>query len=268
MLNQFFGEEYSKKIGQFIVVTLGLLSLFLLVKVFADLKRLPRAGNEVYPQSTIMVSGEGEAYAIPDIASFNFTVTETSESVQSAQEAMNTKVNAALSSLKSFGVDEKDIKTISYNVYPKYEWNQPPCVYGMSCPSGKSELVGYEASQTILVKVRDTKKAGDLVGAIGALKISNVSGLDFTVDNKDEFIAQARAEAIKKAKEQAKTMAKQLGVKLGKVMYINEQGNYMPMYYGGAYMEKDMGMGGANQASLPVGENRITSQVTITYEIK
>ena len=77
--------------------------------------------------------------------------------------------------------------------------------------------------------------------------------------------------AIKEAKENAKILAKQLGVKLGKIMYYNENGNN-PVFYG----EKAMGLGGdmmvssvmPARAELPTGETKITSEINITYEIK
>lgn len=267
MLNQVFGEANSQKISRLIMVSLGLFSIFLLVKVISDLRKLPNIGREIYPQSTIVVSGEGEAFAIPDIASFNFSVIETAEGVEDAQKMTNEKIAKAIDILKEEGVDEKDIKTTNYSVYPKYEWKQEPCAYGSyTCPVGENKLIGYETNQNILVKVRDLKKAGDLVGKIGALDISNISGLEFSVDDEDKYIAEAREQAIKKAKEQAKVISKQLGVNLGKVMYINETGNYMPNYYGG-----DMRMEASYspmKVSLPEGESKITSSVTITYEIK
>ena len=73
MFNQVLGEEGGKRISKWVSIALVLFSLFLLVKVIADLKRLPNVGREVYPQSTISVSGKGEAYAIPDIATFDFS---------------------------------------------------------------------------------------------------------------------------------------------------------------------------------------------------
>lgn len=259
-------------------ISLMFLSAFLLVKVITDFKRLPNVGREVYPQSTIMVSGKGEAYAIPDIASFSFSVTEVAKSVESAQKLLDEKITKALGVLKEADIAEKDIKTTGYNVYPKYEWNQYPCPMGIAvsevsypCRSGKNELVGYEVSQSITVKVRDVKKVGDLVSKIGAVNVSNISGVEFTVDNREQFVDQAREEAIKEAKAKAKELAKQLGVKLGKIMYYNENGNY-PVYYG---ME---GMGGGKdmmissvapaRAELPQGETKITSEISITYEIR
>lgn len=277
MFNQFLGEEGAKRVSKWSAISLMLLSLFLLVKVITDFKRLPNVGREVYPQSTIMVSGMGEAYAIPDIATFNFSVTEVGSTVKQAQEKADVKINKSLSAVREAGVDDKDIKTTGYNVYPKYEWNQTPCPLGASsngtsypCSGGKNVLTGYEVSQNITVKVRDTEKVGDLVTKVGATAVSNISGVEFTVDDREKYVAEARELAIKEAKVKAKELAKQLGVRLGKIMYYNENGNY-PMY---GYAE---GKGGADMAvssiaprvaELPTGETKITSDISITYEIK
>lgn len=270
MFNQFLGEEGAKRVSKWMAVSLMLLSAFLLVKVIGDLKKLPNIGREIYPQSTIMVSGSGEAYAIPDIATFNFSVTEVGGTVKQAQEKADQKINKALSAVRESGIDDKDIKTTSYNVYPKYEWNQVACL-AYPCPSGKNVLVGYEVSQNITIKVRDTEKAGDLVTKVGAIGVSNISGVEFSIDDRDKYVAEARAEAIAEAKVKAKELAKQLGVKLGKMLYYNENGNY-PIYgYGeGIGGGKDMAVSSIapTRAELPTGETKITSDITITYEIK
>lgn len=286
MFNQVFGEEGGKRIAKWTATSLIFLSLFLLVKILIDLKKLPNAGREVYPQSTIMVSGEGEAFAIPDIASFSFSVTETAKTVEAAQGLLDAKIAKATGVLKEAGIEEKDIKTTGYNVYPKYEYSNSVCpqpLRGMVydsvnssapyyCPPDKQILTGYEVTQSISVKVRDIEKAGDLVSKIGAVNVSNISGVEFTVDNREQYVSQAREEAIKKAKEQAKILSKQLGVRLGKILYYNENGNY-PIYYGmdgkgGGMMETAVSSALPARAILPQGETKITSQVTITYEIR
>src|SRR3989344_1950919 len=270
MFNQIFGEAGGKSVAKWGTIALILLSAFLLLKVLTDLKRLPKVGNEIYPQSTIMVMGEGEAFVIPDIASFSFSVTEASESVETAQGLLDAKVTKALAILKEAGVEEKDTKTTSYNVYPKYEWQQIYCIT-YPCPQGENKLVGYEVSQMITVKVRDVKKAGDLVSKIGTVNVSNISGVEFTVDDREKYVAEARAEAISKARENAKVLARQLGVRLGKVIYYNDNSGYPTPYYGAE------GMGGGGdmrvstaplKAELPQGETKITANVNVTYEIK
>ncbi len=269
MFNQILGDE-QKRVGKWASISLLLLSAFLLVQVVIGFKKLPNIGKEIYPQSTIMATGSGEAFAIPDVASFSFTITEASEDVASAQKLLDEKIAKALEAVRASGVEDKDIKTTSYNVYPKYEWNQVTCI-AYPCPQGKNELIGYEVTETILVKVRDTSKAGDLVSKVGATNVSNISGLEFTIDDREKYVAEARKQAIEEAKAEAKVLAKQLGVKLGKMLYYTDNGGYPVSYYG------EMGMGGAGdmkavsapaRAELPTGETKITANITITYEIK
>ena len=111
MFNQFFGEEGVKRVSKWTAISLILLSAFLLVEVISGLKELPNIGKEVYPQSTIIVSGTGEAYAIPDIATFSFSVVETGMTVKQAQEKADTKINKALAAVRESGIEDKDIKT-------------------------------------------------------------------------------------------------------------------------------------------------------------
>ncbi len=131
-------------------------------------------------------------------------------------------------------------------------------------------MIGYEVNQTITIKVRDTEKVGDLVTKVGAAGASNISGIEFTIDDREKYVSEAREEAISEAKEKAKKLAKQLGVRLGKIMYFNENGNG-PNYYGegfGGAKEMSISSSLPARAELPIGENKITSSITITYEIK
>ena len=52
----------------------------------------------------------------------------------------------------------------------------------------------------------------------GSQKVSNLNGLNFSVDNPDSVQAQARATAIADAKSKAQTLASQLGIRLGRIV--------------------------------------------------
>jgi len=282
--NEFFGEEGAKRVSKWAASALFFLSIFLVVEIIAVLKGIPNIGKEVYPQSTIAVSGSGEAYAVPDIATFSFSVTETGSTVKQAQEKADAKINKALAVVREAEVEDKDIKTTNYNVYPKYEWSNAICPRSESvsavssgvstaiyCPPGKQVLTGYEVNQSIVIKVRDTEKVGDLVTKVGASGVSNISGVEFAVDDKDQYVAQAREEAINEAKAKAKVLAKQLGVHLGRILYYNENGNY-PVYYSaegkGGGLDMAVSSAAPRAAELPSGETKITSDISITYELK
>jgi len=219
--------------------------------------------------STISFSGEGEVFAVADIASFSFSVQAEAETATKAQTESATKINVILKYLDEQGIKEKDIKTTNYNVYPKYEWTKQPCSGYYCPPSGERELVGYEASQTITVKVRDTEKAGTILSGVGELGTTNISGLNFTIDDEDKLKREARQLAIKDAKTKAKELARDLDVDLVRIVSFSESG-YRPYYAKGLEMAMmDSGMGGGEIVpEIPMGENKISSSITIIYEIR
>jgi len=227
-------------------------------------------------EHTIVVNGEGEVTAVPDIATFSYGVTAQADTPAEAQEQATEIANAALAYLKGQGIEEKDIKTEYYNVYPRYEWVQETiyCItYPCPQPPGEQVLKGYEVNQGVSVKVRDTEKAGDILTGLGNLKVTNLSGLSFTIDEPEALQADAREEAIKDAREKAKKLAKDLGVRLGDVVSFSENsGGYAGRYYAESYAldSAAVGKGGATPPSpeLPVGENSIQSFVTIVYKIR
>ena len=125
------------------------------------------------------------------------------------QDKSAQKSNAILAALKDFGIDEKDIQTVSYNSYPNYEWRNASCPSAVSasistdgvsspvyCPPGKQILTGYEVDQTVTVKIRKTDDAGTVLTKVGSLGATNISGLSFVVDNTDALQVEARDKAI------------------------------------------------------------------------
>ena len=241
---------------------------FLGIKAVGEFFELRYIGAGVMPANTISVSGYGEAVAVPDIAIFTYSVVSEKSTVAAAQDEATTKANAIADYLKSAGVQERDVQTTGYSVYPQYDYRQVQCIT-YPCP-GQQMLRGYEVRQTATVKVRDTAKAGDLLTGVGGRGATEVSGLTFTFDDPDAVEAEAREKAIADAKERAEVLARQLGVRLVRVVSFSESGYPQPLYYA---RETALGMGG-DTVSLPaapeisVGENKVTSNVSISYEIR
>jgi len=250
------------------IAVLAMLALFLLVSTLSGLKSYRYIGSGVTATNTINVSGEGEVFAVPDTATFSVTVLETAKDVTTAQTTATKKGNDIIAFLKGQGIEEKDIQTTDYNVNPQYEYTQASCANSGYCPPGRQVLVGFQVSQTLTVKVRDTDKAGALLSGVGSKGASSVSGLSFTIADQDALEAEARDKAIAQAQEKAEALAKSLGVTIVRVVGFNESGNY-PIYYAKTMA---VGMGGEDASApapaLPVGQNKITSNVNVTYEIR
>jgi uncharacterized protein YggE len=250
------------------IFAISMLGVFLLILALSSLKEFRFIGSGVTATNTITVSGTGDVFAVPDTATFSFTVMNTAKDVTTAQTSVNTKGNDIIAYLKQASVDEKDIQTTDYSVNPHYEYGTIACPGGY-CPPGKSTLTGYDVSESVTVKVKDTKKAGTLLSGIGSKGATNISGLSFTVADETALEAQARTKAIDDARTKATELAKELGVSIVRVVGYNEGGGG-PIYYAKA-MAMDSGMGGAPSAPAPeiaTGQNKITSNVSVTYEIR
>ena len=223
--------------------------------------------------TTISVRGEGEVLARPDIGQFSFAVRAEGEDAATAQELSAESTNGIIEYLKEAGVEEKDIKTQNYNLHPRYRYEERVCVSGSFCPPGEQIIDGYEVSQSVVVKVRDLDQAGDLISGVGERGATNISGLQFTIDDETVLKAEARAEAIADAKEKAKQLAEDLDVRLVRMVgfWEDEGGFYPEPYFGGVAemaMDSSVAKRGTLSVSTPVGENEIKSTVNITYEIR
>jgi uncharacterized protein YggE len=245
------------------VAALTLLALFLFAQTWATFNEM----GHINPANvaTISVTGTGKASTAPTIATINFTVQENASTVAAAQDAATKRTDAALASIKKLGVADADVKTNGYNVSPQYETK--PCAPGVFCPQNTSKISGYQVSQSVDVKVRDTAKAGDVLAALGTAGVQNVSGPNFTVDDTSAVDAEARGKAIADAHAKAQALAKQLGVHLGRVVSFSENGGYPTPYFAQA---KSAGMDAsvASAPTLPPGQNESNVTVTVVYEIQ
>lgn len=261
-------EEYKKYIS--IAFIIGCLSL----SVFFVASAFHLDTNDTTGQSVITVEGDGEYFAVPDTASFSFTVEKDAVTQKEAKNTGAEIMNKILASLKKdYGMTDKDLKTTNLAINPKYSYPTPPC-YGTVCPmmypqNNNPKIIGYTFTQSVTVKVRNIDKVGDVSSKLAELGATNVYGPDFTLANENTVKDSARADAIKNAKEKANILAKDLGVHLGKITNFSESNNggMSPMAYGTS-VSSDMVREKSVTPNVPTGENKYTSHVSITYKIR
>lgn len=218
---------------------------------------------------TIVVTGTGEINAVPDISIITFTVrsSDTSGDTQKLQADLAAITGNIFPKLKALGIDEKDIETINYSVNPKYcqNWERGGTIH-IPTPCNQNQVTGYEASESVNVKVRDTNNVAKVLSAIADAKITEVSGPNFQIDNPEKLKADARAKAIVDAKAKAKVLGKSLGIRLEKIISFSDNGGgYYPMMMKATAM--DSAVGSSAMPNIATGEQKITSNVSITFEI-
>lgn len=227
--------------------------------VYFGVKSFNEIDNRPDQQNAISVTGNGEVFVKPDVAQISLTVEKEAVSVIGAQEAATQAINKVVAFLKESKIEDKDIKTTNYNIYPRYDYLER---------SGRV-LRGYVVSQTLDVKIRKIDEAGKILGGATMAGANQVGGINFTVDDMEAIKRQARQEAINDAKEKAKQLVKDLEVRMGRLINYSEGGNnWIPLPY--ATRESALGMGGGGEIApeIPSGENKVTISVTLTYQIK
>jgi uncharacterized protein YggE len=263
-----FEGPTGEKLRKALFATVVVLAVFLAIQVISGVMGLRYIGAGVAAANTIVVSGHGENVAVPDIATFTFAVVSDKITVADAQADATAKANAVTTYLKGAGIDAKDIQTTDYSVQPQYDYINQACTNGF-CPGGKQVLRGYEVRQTTTIKVRDIAKAGDLLAGVGGKGATEVSGLNFTFDDPTAVQTGARDKAIADAKQKAEVLAKQLGVSLVRVVAFNESsgGGYpRPLSYSTA--AGNQAKDAAVAPEISVGQNKVTDDVSVTYEIR
>ncbi len=234
------------------------LIILLLVASYGIFQYVASYSNSVVISRSFMVSGNGKAMGIPDVAQFSFgVITEGGKDIGSLQAENSKKGNAVIGFVKSKGVESKDIQTQSYNIEPRYQNAYCPRI-SENCPT--PEIIGYAVSQTVSVKIRDFSKIGDILSGVVEKGANSVSQLSFKIDDPASLQNEAREKAIVKAKEDALATAKAGKFRLGRLISISQGNSFpQPLYYSAA--EK-------SAAAIEPGSQELNVTVALTYEIQ
>lgn len=254
-----------------LIISLTLLILSLFVSQIFTIKNKMRDGILINGSpATISVIGESELFATADIAKISLSVLTEEKTVEKATKKNNEKMNSITKFIKSQNIEDKDIKTINYYLNPRYEYRDSNEINIFTPKPSTRILIGYEITQTLEIKIRNLDNSGAIIEGAILLGANQVGDLQFTFDDETILKDKARNEAIKNAQEKAKILATKLNVKLARI--INYYDQTQPIYYNQKFSAIDAMSDGINRGteapSIEPGENKITAQVTIIYEIR
>lgn len=208
------------------------------------------------PGTLLTIAASAEASRAPDIATVSTGVVTQSVEANTAMRNNAVKMDKVMAALRAAGIAEHDIQTSGINLNPQYKYadNQPPTI------------VGYQASNSVNVKVRELGKLGKVLDTLVAQGANQINGPTFGIDKPDAAYTEARIAAVKKAQAQAQTYADTLGLRVLRIISINEGGSSQPqpmpvmrMMAAAAPMEKD--------TAVAAGETAVSVSVDIVFEL-
>jgi hypothetical protein len=178
--------------------------------------------------------------------------------VADALKENNDQAAAVAAALKGMGVDEKDIQTTNFNVYPMQQYS----------PMGEVTGVVYSVDNTVYVTVRDLDQLGKLLDTVVKSGANSINGISFDVLEKEEAVAEARKLAIENAKSQAEEIAASTGATLGEIISISINAAGPPSIYDARGMGGGGGMMSSAMTPVSAGQMLITVDAYLTFEMK
>ncbi|NCT72298.1 MAG: SIMPL domain-containing protein [Xanthomonadaceae bacterium] len=202
------------------------------------------------------VSAQAEASRVPDIASISAGVVTQAVDGNTAMRQNSEQMAKVVAAIKAAGIADKDVQTSGISLNPQYRYaeNEAP------------KITGYQANNTVSVKVRDIAKLGKVLDALAGVGANQINGPSFEIDNPEPVYDEARLAALKKAQARAETYAKSLGLKVRRIVSISEgNGGFRPMPM--MAMAKMEARDASGAPPVSPGETTVSINLDVVFEL-
>jgi uncharacterized protein YggE len=198
----------------------------------------------------VTVVGSGKVQGTPDTVIVNAAIESIAADATSALNQTNERMSAVIDAVVQQGVDRKDVSTTAVSLQPQYGDN--------------SVITGYQASNSIAVKIRKIDAASPTIAAIQTSggNATRINSVNFSIEDDSQLVKDARSRAFNDAKDRAQQYAELSGMDLGKVISITEAGATVPP-------PQPMPRFDAMQAAVPLepGQQTVGFSVTVVWEL-
>lgn len=205
--------------------------------------------NSVQPETTVSISAVGSVEKQPDIAIMTTGVQTEAKTASEAVAQNARQMESVFKAVEKAGIEKKDMQTSNFSLNPRYDY---------SSRGGTQRLIGYMASNQLSVTVRDLDNLGETMDAIIAAGSNTFNGLQFALDDPSDALDEARRSAMQEARERAELYAAAAGLKVIRVITINEGGGYNPRP-----MPMMQARAESMDASTPIATGEVGYSVTV-----
>jgi uncharacterized protein YggE len=212
------------------------------------------AMSSIQPETTITLMGRGSIEQAPDVAMINVGVQVEAKTAADAMAQQATNMNGVFAAVKAAGIADRDMQTGNMSLNPVYEYPN----------NARPRLTGYQASNSITIKVRKLDTLGKTLDAVVKGGGNTINGISFSVDQPEKFQNDARVEAIKDAAAKAELYAQAVGYKVKRIVTISEQEFYPQPPMPVMMRMQDMA---AEATPIAAGEVSLVQTVNVVFEL-
>lgn len=205
----------------------------------------------------VSVQANADVTRVPDVATVSAGVVTQAADANAAMRANAAEMDKVMSAIRAAGTAERDIQTSGINLNPQYRYaeNQPPVI------------TGYQASNTVSLKVRDIGKLGKVLDALVASGANQVNGPMFEIDEPEAAYDEARRAALAKSQARAKMYADALGLRVRRIVSIDEGGGFRPPVPMPMMAMARAEKGAAYDTAVSPGETTLSASLNVVFEL-
>lgn len=170
----------------------------------------------------LKVEAEGEYLARPDVMGISAGVVTTGATAREALAANATMANRLLAAVRASGVEPRDVQTSQLAVTPQFARERG----GGDDDDRVRRITGYVARNSVLLRLRDLRKAPDIINALFEAGANEVRGPSFSFQDPAPALKAARRDAVAEARGEADTYADALGMRISRVLRVSERQSF------------------------------------------
>ena len=200
-----------------LIVSTALVASFEMSQKEANGQQVP-----VVPASqerTVSSTGSATTSVLPDLVTVQFGVDTQEKTAQDSIASNSKMMNEIVGALENIGISKDDLSTSDFSIYPVYNDSVPVQTNGIQ----KSELIGYQTSNTLYVKTTQLLMAGNITDTAVSAGANRVNNISFSLSPEKEQSIQDDLlnKAVLNAKSRAEKALEPLGQKIIGVKTVN-----------------------------------------------
>jgi uncharacterized protein len=219
---------------------------------------MAQSNNPIVSPTTLNLNVNSQVKKAPDMATISAGVVTQARTAKAAMDDNARRMSAAFTALKAAGIADRDMQTSGINLSPQYNYvaNQRPTIKG------------YEAANRVTVRIRKLENIGPVLDALVAQGVNEINGPTFGLDNPEAELDTARTEAMATALKRAELYARAAGMRVKRIMTINESGGYEPPQPRPMMVMSRMMADAAPETPVAPGEVTLSIQLNISFEFE
>ena len=204
------------------------------------------------------INATGEVTRVPDVAIISAGVVSRSATASAALQDTANRMTRVIAALKRASVEDRDIQTSTVSLNPEYRYPQDQA----------PQLVGYSASNTVTIRFRDIRNSGKILDALVSQGANQINGPNLVVDKPEAALDEARAKAVAVGRARADLYARSLGMRVVRVVSINESGGYYAPPPPAPPMVAMMARGERDSTPVQAGEQKLQVNLAMIFELQ